>query len=227
VFDLLPRSPQDLALGPGPATPIPAAKAGAMSSADLLSGPLPIATGSPLTALSDLPAHDGQSVTVAGVVTEVEASSAVLDDGSGVVRLAGEAASAAISLLEVGDAIEVSGTVEKTTDGWTIEVDPERVIAFAGAGFAAATPSEQASQTPARPSGPDAAATPQQGPLGQSQSLARPARPGSADTVPAILGPVAAFLALASVLGLVLLSAVWRLARSRRKARSTSAGALR
>jgi hypothetical protein len=56
----------------------------------------------------------------------------MLDEGTGRIRLGGAAATDAISLLEPGDAVEVTGQVARDTDGWLIEVDPDRILALAG-----------------------------------------------------------------------------------------------
>jgi DNA/RNA endonuclease YhcR with UshA esterase domain len=131
VFLVLPRSRADLMLGPAPAASPSARTSNGKTSA--ASG----ASASPtprvaLTALSDLPAHSGEAVTVAGLVVGREGSTVTLDDGTGTVELGGSDAAEALSLLEVGDAVEVTGLVCQAADGWRIDVDPERILALSG-----------------------------------------------------------------------------------------------
>jgi hypothetical protein len=148
VFQLLPRSGADLVLGPAPASS--GVTAGAAAGQAFGSG----ASGAPangadarLTAVSAIPGNEGSTVTVAGLVVEpletgaptgaattsaTAPATAMLDDGTGRIRLGGSAASDALSLLEPGDAVEVTGQVARDTDGWLIEVDPDRIVALAG-----------------------------------------------------------------------------------------------
>jgi len=68
-------------------------------------------------------------------------ATATLDDGTGRIRLGGPAASDALSLLEPGDAVEVTGLVSRDAYDWLIEVDPDRIVTLAGTGSGAAASS--------------------------------------------------------------------------------------
>ena len=135
VFQLLPRSAADLVLGPAPAPAASgrgavAAAAGQASASGASDAPVPDAPVS----VSDIPGHEGETVTVAGLIVDTGPATATLDDGTGRVRLGGAAASDALSLLEPGDAVEVTGLVSRDGDGWLIEVDPYRIVTLAGTG---------------------------------------------------------------------------------------------
>jgi hypothetical protein len=132
VFLVLPRSPSDMTLGPAPAASPSARTAYAQTATAAETSPSPGA-GLALTAVSDLPSHTGEAVTVAGLVVGTGGSTATLDDGTGTVELGGGEAAEALSLLEVGDAVEVTGLVWQAADGWRIDVDPERILALSGA----------------------------------------------------------------------------------------------
>jgi hypothetical protein len=135
--------------------------------------------------VAELPGHEGETVTVAGLIVQaaVEAASsavpptATLDDGTGRVRLGGDAAADAISLLEAGDAIEATGLVSRDAAGLLIEVDPEKILSVSGAGEGSATgpmvDGEAESPSPMAASG----RTDDAGPAanGQAHGLARPA----------------------------------------------------
>jgi hypothetical protein len=71
-------------------------------------------------------------VTVAGLVTETAGSTATIDDGTGEVRLGGASAVDALSILEPGDAIEVTGLVKRDGQGLVIEVDPASIVDLPG-----------------------------------------------------------------------------------------------
>ncbi len=239
AFVLLPRSASDMTLGPLPATS--GATTGATRAA---AGQLPAsdggAAGTPggLVAISDLPAHDGQTVTIAGLVVAVDRGSAgpygvtaalgepapgleaapalgsavaTLDDGTGSVRLGGTAAQEALALLEIGDAVEVSGDVIGGASGWSIEVDPERILALAGAGTEPAVADDPASADAAVVSADAGSPHPGSGSpdVAQARTIARPA--GAPDELPAA-PPLAALamvlIATASFAALALLG--WR-----------------
>ena len=137
VFQLLPRSAADLILGPAPASAASGRSAGAaaagQASASGASG-ASAATDAPIT-VAEIPGHEGETVTVAGLIVDTGPATATLDDGTGRVRLGGAAASDALSLLEPGDAVEVTGLVSRDADGWLIEVDPYRIVTLAGTGL--------------------------------------------------------------------------------------------
>jgi hypothetical protein len=115
--------------------------------------------------ISSLPSRLGQPVIVSGLVVESDSGSATLDDGTGRVRVAGQSAAEAISLLEPGDAIEVGGVVQRDSQGWLIEADPASIVALSAAGDAS---SPVAPATASRPA--DRAATLKPGPLASSST---------------------------------------------------------
>jgi uncharacterized protein YdeI (BOF family) len=197
TFQLLPRSPEDLRLGSAPAGS-PSATVAGLATAAAGTG-IPGAAASPaLVSVAELASRDGDNVTVAGLIVEVGDGTATLDDGTGRIRLGGAAAADALSLLEPGDAIEVTGLVSRDADGWLIVVDPERIVALTGATAGTDAPATGASPTAPQYTGTGA------GPLDDANGLARPAagRGGSNPSpIVAILG--AALLALVSLLGFV------------------------
>jgi hypothetical protein len=148
VFLVLPRSPSDLTLGPAPAA-APSAKTAYAPTSTASQASTSPADGAVLIPLSELPAHSGEAVTVAGLVVGTGGSTATLDDGTGTVELGGSEAAEALSLLEVGDAVEVTGLVTQAAHGWRIDVDPERILALSGAG---ASWDQAGAQATARPS---------------------------------------------------------------------------
>ena len=196
TFQLLPRSPADLRLGPAPAGSSGAAAAGLATAAAGTGTPGAGAT-TPIVSVAEIASREGYDVAVAGLIVDAGDGTATLDDGTGRLRLGGAAAADALSLLEPGDAIEVTGRVSRDADGWLIAVDPERIVALAGAG-----PSGDAPSTGATPTAPRYAGT-GAGPLDDANGLARPAAGlGASNPSPivAILG--AALLALIALLGL-------------------------
>jgi len=133
VFQLLPRSPLDVRLGPAPealsalgAVPHGSPAAGYPDSTS--------ATAAPRVDISALATHIGARVTVSGLVADSDGEQATVDDGTGHVRIGGSAATEAIGLLEPGDAIEVSGIVTRDEAGLFISVDPMSVITLPGDG---------------------------------------------------------------------------------------------
>jgi hypothetical protein len=144
VFQLLPRFAADLILGPAPA-PAPAASGRSAGAAAVGQASASGASGAPAAdapvSVSEIPGREGETVTVAGLIVDTS-STATLDDGTGRVRLSGPAASDALSLLEPGDAVEVTGLVSRDADGWLIEVDPYRIVTLAGTGSGAAASSD-------------------------------------------------------------------------------------
>jgi hypothetical protein len=72
--------------------------------------------------------HVGETVTVTGLVLEKGDGTATLDDGTGRVRVGGSSAASAISALAPGDAVEVTGVVNRDDKGLLIEADPESIV---------------------------------------------------------------------------------------------------
>ncbi len=128
---VLPRSSADVALGPARS----AASGGATSHAARngnrgggSAGPPAGAAGaSTATALdvdlAELDTHVGQLVRVGGLVLAVRIDGITLDDGTAVgdVRLEGDAASI-LPRIEPGEALNVTGTIERTVGGTAVVV---------------------------------------------------------------------------------------------------------
>ena len=181
VFQLLPRSAADLTLGPVPAVPggTPSPAATVRTSGPGASGPVAIATAGRLVTVAEIPDNEGATVTVAGVIVETGPGTAILDDGTGRILLGGSAASDAISLLEPGDAVEVTGRVSRDADGWLIEVDPDLILSLAGVPAAAASSDARSEIASPGVEGTASSAPALAGELpaagGQAHGLARPA----------------------------------------------------
>ena len=117
-------------------------------------------------AIGSLAQYLDLEVTVAGLVTATAGGSATIDDGTGEVRVGGSSAAEALSKVEPGDAIEVTGIVRQDAEGLVVEVDPASIIDEPGGGVepqranpeAAASSAAIPTQTPAAPS-PAAAAS--------------------------------------------------------------------
>ena len=127
-------------------------------------------TASPRVAIGSLAQYLDREVTVAGLVTATGGGSATIADGTGEVRVGGSSAAEALSKVEPGDAIEVTGIVRQDADGLVVEVDPASIIDEPGArgdSLAAARETAASSaaafagaaQTPAPPPSPAAAAS--------------------------------------------------------------------
>jgi hypothetical protein len=197
TFQLLPRSPADLRLGPAPAGSSGAAITGETSAVPATGIPGDAAATS-LVSVADVAGRDGDEATVAGLIVEVGDGIATLDDGTGRIRLGGAAAADALSLLESGDAIEATGRVSRDAEGWLIVVDPERIVALSGADSGGDASSTDTAPTAPRTAGTGAA------PLDDANGLARPATglgASNPNPIAAILGAV--LLALIVLLGFV------------------------
>jgi outer membrane biosynthesis protein TonB len=129
AFQVLPRGPEDVRLGaaispagsphPGVATAAGSGLGTAAASEE----------GDPgRTPLADLGSHLGVRVTVDGIVSDLGPGEVTIDDGTAAARVGGEPASAQIELLELGDAIEVTGVVAEDDLGLLVVADPERVL---------------------------------------------------------------------------------------------------
>ena len=134
VFQLLPRSAADLILGPAPASSGRRAAAAVAGQASGSGAAGASAAAGTLVTVSDITGREGETVTVAGLIVGTGPATATLDDGTGRVRLGGTAAADALSLLEPGDAVEVTGLVSRDAEGWLIEVDPDLIVTLAGGG---------------------------------------------------------------------------------------------
>ncbi len=134
VFQLLPRSPLDVRLGPAPEalSGLAAASLGSPAAGD--SRATSLIAAAPRVDIGALADHIGERVTVSGLVADSDGRQATVDDGTGEVRLGGPLATEAISLLEPGDAIEVAGIVAQDEIGLVIVVDPMSVVTLPGDG---------------------------------------------------------------------------------------------
>jgi hypothetical protein len=206
VFQLLPRSAADLSLGPIPAA---SGRSAGPTATGLASGSGASGASAVIEAhstVAEIPGHDGETVTVAGLIVDTGPATATLDDGTGRVRLGGPAASDALSLLEPGDAVEVTGLVSRDADGWLIEVDPDRIVTLAGTASGAAALSDRPSDGPS-PSVEAASDTPgleDEAPSarGQAHGLALPAGGKAGPDPIAIIALFGGGLALLALLGL-------------------------
>jgi hypothetical protein len=159
-FQLLPRSRHDLQVGPGPtAVSGPASTRPAAVS--------PVEGTAALVDAAGLEDHAGQTVTLAGLIVEVQNDVAVLDDGTGRARLGGQAAAEAIALLEPGDAVEATGLVEIDAAGPWVHVDPDRIVVLSSLDVGPEGPAT------ASPSGPVG------NPLAEGDGPGQPASAGS------------------------------------------------
>ncbi len=217
VFQLLPRSGADLTLGPAPTAS--GQSAGPAGPASASRSPDDSFATEALTTIAQIPGREGETVTLAGLIVDTGPTTATLDDGTGRVRLGGADSSDAISLLEPGDAVEVTGIVSRDADGWLVEVDPDRIVTLAGqaSGGAASSSAPPAGASPSveSASGNPASACETPAARGQAHGLALPAGggPGSDPTqIVALVGGGLALLALLVLLGLT----VARAARERR-----------
>jgi uncharacterized protein YdeI (BOF family) len=138
AFQLLPRSARDLLLGPMPATAAVAgstvwpAASGAVSASDG-------ARIVPRVEIGALGGRVGDRVTISGLVTESSGTTAAVTDGTGEITIGGPDAAEAISLLEPGDAVEVSGMVVRAVGGLRLDVEATTMVALSGGGTAAAS----------------------------------------------------------------------------------------
>jgi hypothetical protein len=218
AFVLVPRAVQDVWFGPMPV----AASSAALGATAVPSATQPTDPGSAgsgwdaeVVPISAVASREGDTITVSGVVVAATESVAVLDDGTGSVRLGGQIAADALSLLEPGDAVEVAGAVARDGQGMLIVVDPERIVTLVSPDLGAA-PSTAAAATTRINSGPPqphtVASSTGSGaaPIEDADGLAHPASGlvGLDGTLaPTLVGAVAVL----AVLGLALAIAVRRL----------------
>jgi hypothetical protein len=132
AFQLLPRSPLDVRVGPALEALSALAAASLGSPAAARSGAAPSTAVAPRIDIAALAGHIGERVTVSGLVADSDGEEATVDDGTGHVRIGGSAATETIALLEPGDAIEVTGIVTQDEAGLIIVVDPISVITLPG-----------------------------------------------------------------------------------------------
>jgi hypothetical protein len=69
---------------------------------------------------------------VVGLVTATGDGEVTIDDGTGEVRIGGPGAAEALSLLELGDAVEVRGSVTQDERGLLIQADAASILILPG-----------------------------------------------------------------------------------------------
>jgi hypothetical protein len=131
-FQLLPRSPLDWRLGPAAVT-----SAASTASDEGAAGLSVVATASPgpaggLIGIESVAGYLGLDVTVVGLVTATGDGEVTIDDGTGEVRIGGPGAAEALSLLELGDAVEVRGSVTQDERGLLIQADAASILILPG-----------------------------------------------------------------------------------------------
>ena len=136
-FQLLPRSPLDLRLGPAGA-----ASAVSTTSGGNIAGLSVVATASGglaggVIGIESLADHLGLDVTVVGLVIATGGGEVTIVDGTGEARIGGPSAAEALSLLEPGDAVEVRGRVTQDERGLLIQADAASIVILPGGEAAA------------------------------------------------------------------------------------------
>jgi hypothetical protein len=129
AFQVLPRFADDVRLGAA-ISPAGSSQSGVASAAGSGSaaGAASEEGGAERTPLADLESHLGARVTVDGIVIDLGPGEVIIDDGTATARVGGRPASAQIELLELGDALEVSGVVAQDDLGLLVVADPEHVL---------------------------------------------------------------------------------------------------
>jgi hypothetical protein len=144
-LSLVPRSPADVAVGRAEAArPSTAPRGGRRGTQPPAGGPPAGPIDVDLARLAD---HVGETVRVGGLIVDLTATGASLDDGTAVagIVLEGEAA-AYVPLLEPGDAINVTGRVERRAEELVVALrDP---AGLARVGDLAAAPSDPPAAVP-------------------------------------------------------------------------------
>jgi hypothetical protein len=137
-FQLLPRSPLDMRVGPAAvATVDPAITAGENGAGVSV---VVAGSGGPdagAISINSLARYVGLDVTVVGLVTATADGEVTIDDGTGEVRIGGAGAAEALSLLEPGDAVEVRGRVAEDGRGLVILADATSIVVMPGGDAAA------------------------------------------------------------------------------------------
>jgi hypothetical protein len=136
-FAVVPRSAADLALG-APAATGPAGSGATTPVAGASSAPGSGSPGgggeAPDVDLARLGDHVGRVVRVGGLVAELQPDGAILDDGTATARLVLEGDAAGLAaLLEPGDALNATGTVELRDGETGVVVAKAADLALAGA----------------------------------------------------------------------------------------------
>jgi hypothetical protein len=133
-FQLLPRTELDFRLGPAPNAPVAAVAMGSAggSGAGANGTDASLGPADGTVAIGSLSSYLGRRVTLSGLVTGTTSVAATIDDGTGEVRFGGPAVVDALAMLEAGDAVEVTGTVQQDGQGLIVETDPESMIDVPG-----------------------------------------------------------------------------------------------
>ena len=127
-FQLLPRSQLDWRLGPAP-VPTSVSTSPSVGAAGLSNVALPSGRrSSGVMDIDSLAGYLGLDVTVVGLVTATDEGEVTIDDATGEVRIGGSGAAEALSLLEPGDAVEVTGNVAQDERGLLILADPASIV---------------------------------------------------------------------------------------------------
>ncbi len=143
-LSLVPRSPADVAVGPAEARPSAAPRGGRRGTQPSAGGPPAGPIDVDLARLAD---HVGETVRVGGLIMDLTATGASLDDGTAVAGIVLEGEAAAYQpLLEPGDAINVTGRVERREEELVVALrDP---AGLARVGDLAAAPSDPPAAVP-------------------------------------------------------------------------------
>lgn len=163
---ILPRSPADVQVGPATGS-----SSGAASTASTGGAAGPTASGAPSSDgpsgasvpdldLDQLAGSEGRVVRVGGLVVDLGPDRFRIDDGTalGTIVLTGQAQEL-LALVEPGDAVNVTGTVVRTDDGWAVSTSDPAALSRAGDPVAAdpatagATDGSASSAAPAGPVG--------------------------------------------------------------------------
>jgi DNA/RNA endonuclease YhcR with UshA esterase domain len=136
-FQLLPRSPLDLRLGPaGAASAVSTTSGGNVAGLSVVA----TASGGPaggVIGIGSLADYLGLDVTVVGLVMATGVGEVTIVDDTGEVRIGGPSAAEALSLLEPGDAVEVRGRVTQDERGLLIQADAASIVILPGGEAAA------------------------------------------------------------------------------------------
>jgi len=185
--------------------PDPTARPAAIRSSGSSAGEPGNADSSPETApgriaIAELPQYLDREVTVAGLVTASVGGIVTIDDGTGEVRVGGSSASEALSTVEPGDAIEVTGVVRQDGEGLVVEADPISIIDEPGSRSetqpTASEPAGSSGGAPTPTPTPPASVTP----AASTRIAAAPAAPPDAAVLVSVLLVVLAVVAGAVVL---------------------------
>jgi hypothetical protein len=149
-FSIAPRSPADITSTAASPKASPSSSGGTRTAAGNPTASSFRAAGTVVDVdIIDLDQHVGRAVRIGGLVMELGADGAVLDDGTATGRVVlADAAAEYLPLLEVGDAINATGTVERRANTLIVLVREAAGIARVGD----PTPAEASAAPDAAPS---------------------------------------------------------------------------